>query len=197
MTHADIIKRYAAVARPIMFRCGVQRRACITAARITTLALEALGVRGVAAVPVSMAFQVPDLNYCYIAGFPERREELRSKAAEFIDLNGPGPSWMGHLVVVAANYLIDASVDQAQSPAHGVVIDPMALAIPLPKGQARQVRAGQTSIAAQLLLNGTGHHAQLCYEPLDDLEWLTSDAWAHDPAAALVAAVIVEEMRRQ
>jgi hypothetical protein len=61
-----------------------------------------------------------------------RRREGGAYAVNVGDPNHqPGPGkWAGHLAVLSGNTLIDASIDQASRPEHGILLEPLAFDVP-------------------------------------------------------------------
>lgn len=131
MTTCDILRRYAAVARPII-RQDFAAASCIASTAIT---IEVLRLHGISAVPFPCKVLV------FNAPFVQRieREDRFPDAAETIvwttgtDLwsvglgfSRPHEQHVGHYVALAeGRYLIDASIDQASRPEKGINLPPV------------------------------------------------------------------------
>jgi hypothetical protein len=60
--------------------------------------------------------------------------QRREGGARLLDVgdpfHAPGPGkWAGHLGVLCGNHLVDASIDQASQPEHGIVLEPLAFEV--------------------------------------------------------------------
>ncbi len=198
MKSADelIIQVFAAVARPIMLRWMIPN-SCIGATALTRQTLAYWKVN-VDPIPTKLAVQVPSLNYAFVAGYKgEEKDAMKAKSSVWIDRgvgDGCVTPWIGHLVGLAAGrYLIDATLDQSNSPEHGFAVDPYISVVDLGT-EAGMMFAGTigSSINAEGDLDNRAA-MKIYYERTDDESWKTSDAW-NDESLPILAVKIVLEM---
>jgi len=176
----QIVLAYAKIARPIILK-HLNRRSCIASSRVTIEVLRTFGVTA-QPIPCSMQVVMPDLNLMYFNGCtPEKRAEYQKQAARYETLpNDPGGGWNGHVVVEAADLLIDPSFDQAldvfATVDPTVASDPTIMVLP---NCGRLLAAGQHSVEA-VVLDDRERQLHIRYDPLDDGSFASTPAWELD-----------------
>lgn len=190
MTPETVVAAYQEVARPIMLDfMGGDRQTCIAATRIT---IETMRAFGLAAEPVSVKFVLhcPALGFAYISGFSaQERKRMARRNGKPIQNRGVG-GYNGHLIAaVAGQWLIDPTIDQAESIEHGLRIEPTILVMPLP-GDIKLKSMHAT-------LKGTvdsGHEIEIGYRSRRDRSFETAEAWEFCLGMRFVVAQIVGAM---
>jgi hypothetical protein len=141
-----------------------------------------------------IAFEVPAKKYTRINGFSwAERKRMREKSASWRDENPDnGGGWNGHLVVfVGDRWLIDPSIDQADSREFSVAIPPEILVIDL----AGRDWTPQRDFAMKLGLRlDNGDEAKLIYRRIRNRNYLDTEAW-NDEGLPLLALAIADRMR--
>ena len=192
-TTESVIAAFAKVARPIMLH-WMPRNSCVGATRLAQMTLMQHGI-DVVPVPCKFVFEVAEKKFAYVSGFRRKDERrMRRKAANRQDRGGGlGEStWAGHLIGVAAGrYLIDCSVDQAASEAHGVEVESAVLVMDLGDvGREFTDFAGDVRLYAML---ESGDQARIVYQPFKDSTYAQSDAW-NDEGLWILAYQVLEAM---
>jgi hypothetical protein len=193
VTPESVIAAFAKVARPIMLP-WMPRNSCVGATRLAQMTLMQHGI-DVVPVPCKFVFEVGAKKYAYVSGFRgAEKRRMRREAANWPDRGGrPGEStWTGHLIGVAAGrYLIDCSVDQAASIAHGVEVESTVLVMDLGDvGREFMDFAGEVRLYAML---DSGDQARIVYQPFRDSTYAQSDAW-NDEGLWILAYQVPEAM---
>jgi hypothetical protein len=183
-----IIDEYAAIARPIMLQ-WMTRESCISAVRLTLETMQLFGLRAVAH-PVCFALQVPARKYARICGFPpDKLEEIKAKSESWINLADGG--WQGHLVaVVEDRWILDPSIDQAQSLEFGVPINPMVMVMDAAGHEADLKKNLEIKIGLAL---DSGDEGTLNYRSIEDDGYLRTEAWS-DEGLPILAGVIAAKI---
>jgi hypothetical protein len=185
-----VIAAFGSIARPIM-RKFMNTTSCISAARTTIETMRIYGLRAVE-LPVCFVFQVLVRKYARIIGIRgEELAEIKAKSASWEHVSSKRAGWDGHLIVLVENrWLIDAAIDQADSPRFGVRLPPEVFVADL---------AGQDwnpnenfEINLGLILDN-GDKATLIYRNISDRSYLESEAWK-DEGLPLLAHVIAIDM---
>ena len=150
MPAGELIRRYVEVARPIILD-DFAPNCCIAATAITLGVFRSLGIR---AEPFSC--RVVIFNRAFIDR-SERAGRVPQTPAEVREWTGDGLSWSlgvgwpaphltgwpGHLVALVEDALIDASIEQANRPAKGIVLPPV-LAAKAPSMNRAKIAPGGT-----------------------------------------------------
>jgi hypothetical protein len=185
----EFVRAYARVARTVM-RLGMESQTCVSAARVTCEFFARCGM-SVRPVPCKLILKVPAHHFIYVAGGTD--PQLRRDASRWFKRTPHAGAWAAHVVaVVQDRWLIDASVDQATSMEHGVVMPGLTLVIDLgPKGDLAIWRGVKTTVR---LTDGT--LTQIAYSGLHDRTFLGSGAWSDDTTAKKIAMLIEREAAR-
>ncbi len=166
MSPADIIARYAEVARPVILEF-FPPNSCIASTRITIEVLSRFGIKA-QPVPVCFVAECRERQLAYVSGI-----DLKGRAHQI--QHATVDAWRGHLVAVAHRHLIDASFDQCSMPDHGVPIPPFVFVVPLPDSiRPREIHA------VLELVTDTGEKLKVQYFPLRDETFSEAPAWELD-----------------
>lgn len=187
-----IIAAFAAVARPVMLRyLGGDRQTCIASTRMTIETMRGLGLAA-EAVPVQFVVQCKALSYAYISGFSDKqRRRMARKSGKPIQTRGAG--WNGHLIAaVEGRWLIDSSIDQIQSPDHGLVVEPCALVMPIPEGIALTRLSVEVRGATD-----NGQDLEIKYRSIENHSYRDAPAWEFCWGMKFAVAAVIEEMKRK
>ena len=197
---ADVVAAFSQVARPIIRQC-LGPRNCIAAARIAVECLAAFDVTA-RAVPVQFVVQIRALNVAYVVGLTKENEQRAREAAgswtelPYIEDRGRRcavAGWNGHVIVVAADCLIDPSFDDALDAiaraGHRVQTDPEMMIIPL-SGCPFEPGAGANCIA---MPDDDETRIEVDYQANSDESFRLTPAWETDhiePAIRLIVRMM-------
>jgi hypothetical protein len=187
----EIVRGFAHVARPIM-REFMEAASCIASARTTIEVMRRYELR-TSEIPVSLCFQVNAKKYARIAGFSKaERARMQRTARNWRDDIPDGGGWNGHLLVLVENrWLLDPSIDQAESAEFQVPVPPKVLVIDL-KGQEGFRPSGNFVMRLGFRLDN-GDEGKLDYRRIRDRSYLDTEAW-NDDGLPLLAGVIANQM---
>jgi hypothetical protein len=151
---------------------------CINSTRVLFDVFRAVGIAAQAVSVRTRIYSPGFVNRAYRAGrMPESSEEVHSwTAAAGVWSVGIGygidqgkQKWPGHLVLRSDDHLIDATIDQANRPQHGIVMPPMLMLARVPDAFWR----------AENLLGVEVNGAQVVYEARPhDTSYVGSPAWS-------------------
>ena len=185
---AAIVETYKRIARPMMLNFLLNRQTCIASARITQEVMRTFGLH-TRVIPVKLAVECQELKYAYVSGFDEAEQEhIKRTAANW---RNRGQGWQGHLVLrVAHRWLIDPSIDQIESPEHGLTLGPSILVIPIsPTFQIQRMHLEANAITDE------GHKLRIQYFSMWDQAFRSTPAWEMDPITNLIVAEIYRAVR--
>ncbi len=194
MESETIISAFASVARPVMLAyLGGDRRTCIASTRMTIETMRSLGLEA-EAVPVQFMVHCKALNYAYISGFSQKaRDRMARRAGKPILTRGSG--WNGHLIAaVAGRWLVDSSIDQIDSPDHGLLVEPCTLVMPIPEGERLSLKRLSVEIRGA---TDNGQQLEISYRSIQNHAYRESEAWEFCWGMKFVVAAILEEMTRK
>jgi hypothetical protein len=186
-----IINAYQKVARPILLRYLGERQTCVASTRITIETMRCLGLEA-EPVAVQLVVQCPLLKYAYISGFSDKqRKHMARRNKKPIQTRGAG-GYNGHVIAaVAGQWLIDSSIDQIESPEHGLLVAPTVLVMPLPEDREIVLEAMRLDMSG---FTDEGHRLEISYASHWDYSFVNSDAWEFCAAMKFVVAHIVAAM---
>ncbi len=191
MNPEAIVNAYQQVARPIILRYLGERQTCVASTRITIETMRCLGLEA-EPVAVQLVVQCPLLKYAYISGFSDKeRKRMARRNKKPIQNRGTG-GYNGHVIAaVAGRWLIDSSIDQVESPAHGLLVAPTVLVMPLPEDQEIALDAMRLEMSG---FTDEGHRLEISYASHWDYSFVNSEAWKFCAVMQFVVAQVIAAM---